>query len=154
MITASTRVFLGCIAGALSVLMFHQPLLEVLFWLGLTPQAAFRLAVVPPFHAPMVVSITFWGAVYGSVFGWLSPRLPRSILIKPLLASLFAMVMSWFIVRPLAGYPVASNWQLAPLVRSAAADLMWGFGITLILPLLQPRGLSGLRHPWKRHLAT
>ena len=69
----STRVFLGCVAGALSVLMFHQTTLQMFFWLGWAPQAAFRIAQVPPFNAPLVASITFWGAVYGGLFGCALP---------------------------------------------------------------------------------
>src|SRR5258708_2137738 len=77
-----TRIFLGCIAGAIAVLVFHQTTLQLFFWFGLAPQAAFRVAVVPPFNAPMVVSSAFWGAVYGGLFGWLVPRLPRLIVAK------------------------------------------------------------------------
>jgi hypothetical protein len=152
---APKRIFLGCIAGAISVLVFHQTTLQVFFWCGFTAQAAFRVAVVPPFNAPMVVSITFWGAVYGGVFGLLTPRLPRPTLVKALVAGLFALLMSWFVVRPLAGNPVAFGWQIAPMLRSCAACLMWGIGITLVLPMLMPRGLTGARRAWNRHhLAT
>jgi len=154
MFPASKSVFLGCIAGAISVLVFHQTTLQLFFWLGLAPQAAFRVAVVPPFNAPMVVSITFWGAVYGGIFGLLTPRLPAPALVKALLVGLFAMLMGWFVVRPLAGHPVAFNWQAGPMLRSAAACFMWGIGVTLILPLLHPRGLHNPRRAWdRRHLA-
>ena len=150
-----TRIFLGCIAGAIAVLVFHQTTLQLFFWCGLAPQAAFRVAVVPPFNAPMVVSITFWGAVYGGLFGWLVTRFPRPILVKAVLAGLFAMLMSWFVVRPLAGHPVAFGWQIAPMLRSGAACVMWGLGVTLILPLLLPRELNRARPAWDRHhLAT
>ena len=148
MTRSSTRIFLGGIAGAISVLVFHQTVLQLFFWCGLAPQAAFRVAVVPPFNAPMVVSITFWGAVYGGVFGWLAPRLPQPILAKAFLAGLFALLLSWFVVRPLAGNPVAFGWQIAPMLRSSAACFMWGVGITLVLPLLLPRGLTGARRTW------
>jgi ABC-type uncharacterized transport system permease subunit len=155
MYPASKPVFLGCIAGAISVLVFHQTTLQLCFWFGLAQQAAFRVAVVAPFNAPMVVSITFCGAVYGGVFGVVAPRLPRFLPIKALLAGIFAMLMSWFVVRPLAGHPVAFGWQAASMLRSAAACLMWGIGVTLILPLLHPRGLNGRRPAWDRqHLAT
>jgi hypothetical protein len=41
------------------------------------------------------------------------------------------------------------------MLRSAAACFMWGIGITLILPLLYPRGMSGRRPRWNHHhLAT
>jgi hypothetical protein len=154
MFPASKSVFLGCIAGAISVLVFHQTTLQLFFWLGLAPQAAFRVAVVPPFNAPMVVSVTFWGAVYGGIFGLLAPRLPAPVLIKALLAGLFAMLMGWFVVRPLAGLPVAFSWQAGAMLRSAAACFMWGIGVTLILPLLHPRGLHTPRRAWyRRHLA-
>jgi hypothetical protein len=146
-----TRIFLGCIAGAIAVLVFHQTTLQLLFWCGLAPQAAFRVAVVQPFNAPMVVSITFWGAVYGGLFAWLTARFPRSVPVKAILAGLFAMLMSWFVVRPLAGHPVAFGWEIVPMLRSAAACFMWGLGVTLILPLLLPRELNRARHAWNRH---
>jgi hypothetical protein len=64
-------------------------------------------------------------------------------------------LMSWFVVRPLAGHPIAFGWLVAPMLRSAAACLMWGIGIVLILPLLLPRELSGTRRGLnRRHLAT
>jgi hypothetical protein len=149
------RIFLGCIAGAISVLVFHQTTLQLFFWFGLTSQAAFRVANVPPFNAPMVVSITFWGAVYGGLFGLVAARLPRPVILKALLAGLFALLMGWFVVRPLAGHPVAFGWQPAPMLRSAAASLMWGIGITLIFPLLHPRGLHGANLSLeRRRLAT
>jgi len=151
----SKPIFLGCVAGAISVLVFHQTTLQLLFWLGMAPQAAFRVGVVAPFNAPMVLSVTFWGAVYGAVFGVLAPRLQAPILVKGLIAGLFAMLMSWFVIRPLAGHPVALGWQTAAMLRSAIACFMWGIGITLILPLLHPRGLMGARRAWdRRHLAT
>lgn len=150
-----TRIFLGCIAGAIAVLMFHQTTLQALFWCGLAPHAAFRIAVVPPFNAPLVASITFWGAVYGGLFGWAVPFLPRPVLLRALVAGLFAVLMGWFVIRPLAGHPVAFGWRIAPMLRSAAACGMWGLGVTLILPLLRPRGLSRGRQAWDRHhLAT
>jgi hypothetical protein len=150
-----TRIFLGCIAGAISVLVFHQTTLQLFFWCGLAPQAAFRVAVVPPFNAPLVASTTFWGAVYGGLFAWAEPILPRLVPLKALAAGVFAVLAGWFVIRPLAGHHVAFDWHIAPMLRSAAAGLMWGLGVTLILPMLLPRGLNRGRQTWdRRHLAT
>ncbi len=152
----STRIFLGCVAGALAMLMFHQTTLEILFWCGFSPQSAFRVANVPPFHVPMVVSITFWGAIYGGTFAWVATNLPRALLVRSLIAGVFAILMAWFVVRPLAGHPIAFGWEYGPMARSAAANLMWGFGTALMLPLLNPRDMVGRGRAWSNHhhLAT
>jgi hypothetical protein len=149
MITPSSRVFLGCIAGAIAALVFHQTTLQIFFWLGLAPQAAFRIAHVPPFHAPMVVSVTFWGALYGGLFGWVTPRLKGPLWLYGLVAGLCAMLLSWFVIRPLSGASVAFDWQQAAMLRSFAANEMWGLGVGLILPILLPRRLNG--SGWAQH---
>jgi hypothetical protein len=151
MISLPTRIFLGCVAGAIAVLMFHQTSLQVFFWLGLAPQAAFRIAQVPPFHAPMVASITFWGAVYGGLFGWVSPRLKGPLWVNGLAAGLCAMLLSWFVVRPLAGNPIAFGWQVPAMLQSFVACEMWGAGLGLILPILLPRRLCGDRSRLDQH---
>lgn len=155
MISTPTRVFLGCVAGALAMLMFHQTTLQLLFWAGIAPQAAFRFAHVAPFNVPMVVSLTFWGAIYGAVLGLGSPWLPRSFITRAITAGVFALLMAWFVVRPLAGYPVAFGWEAAAMLRSVGANLMWGLGFALIVPILNPRCLISRGRTWAdRHLAT
>jgi hypothetical protein len=144
-----SRVFLGCVAGAIAALVFHQTTLQVFYWLGLAPQAAFRVAHVPPFHAPMVVSVTFWGALYGGLFGWVTSRLKGPLWLYGLVAGLCALLLSWFVVRPLAGGSVAMGWNTPAMLRSFVAHEMWGLGISLILPILLPRRLKGSR--WAQH---
>ena len=139
MTTPSTRIFLGCVAGAVSVLLFHQTSLQILFWLGLAPQAAFRVAHVPPFNMPMVVSITFWGAVYGGIFAALTARLRKPLWWFGWPLGLCAMLMGWFVFLPLKGQPMAFGGQIGPMLRTFLAYSLWGVGVTLIMPLLQPR---------------
>src|SRR3954468_17574656 len=110
----SNRIFLGSVAGALSVLLFHQTSLQVLFWVGLAPQAAFRFAHVAPFNMPMVVSLTFWGAVYGGLFALLKCYLPGRIYWYGVPLGLFALLMSWFVFLPLKGLPMAFGGATAP----------------------------------------
>ena len=155
MTRASTRVFSGCVAGALSVLMFHQTTLQIFFWLGWAPQAAFRIAQVPPFNAPLVVSITFWGAVYGGVFGLLMPGLREHVWRRGIIAGLCAMMLGWFVFLPLMGHPIAFGWQSGPMLRSFIAYQAWGFGLSRLLVLLHPRRLNSRSKDWsQRHLAV
>jgi hypothetical protein len=153
--STSTRIFLGGVAGALAMLMFHQTTLQVFYWFGLAQQSAFRIAHVPPFNVPMVVSITFWGAIYGGVFGCAAPRLPGPLAVRGLIAGVFATLMVWFVVRPIAGHAIAFGWELPAMLRSAAANLMWGFGVALLLPALSPRCFISRSRAWaqQHHLA-
>jgi hypothetical protein len=143
----SNRAFLGCVAGAISILLFQQTSLQILYWVGLAPQAAFRLAHVPPFGMPMVVSLAFWGAVYGGVFGLLSSHLPGRIFWYGLPLGAFAMLMSWFVFLPLKGMPIAFAAATAPMIRSAMSYLLWGMGVTVLLPLLRPRRTGSPHRP-------
>jgi hypothetical protein len=151
MIRPSSLVFLGGVAGALSVLMFHQTTLQVFFWCGWAPQAAFRIAQVPPFNAPLVVSITFWGAIYGALFGLSLPFVKAPLWLKGAVAGLCAMVLAWFVFLPLMGHPMAFGWQPWPMLRSFIAYQMWGIGLRLLLPCLLPRRFGGSRGTWAGH---
>jgi ABC-type uncharacterized transport system permease subunit len=148
---SSTRVFLGCVAGALAVLMFHQTTLQIFFWLGWAPMAAFRTAQVPPFNAPMVASITFWGAVYGGVFALMVPSVRGPLWLKGMIAALCAMTVSWFVFLPLMGQSAAFGWHPWPMLRSLVAYQMWGLGLRLLLPLLTPRHWGGSSGRWGGH---
>jgi hypothetical protein len=147
---APTRLFLGCVAGAVSVLMFHQTTLQIFFWLGLAPQAAFRIGHGPPFNMPMVLSITFWGAVYGGLFGLLMPRMRGPIWLNGLLLGCCAMLVAWFVFLPLKGQPIAFDWRLWPMLRSATAYASWGFGVGICLPVMHPRPIGASRPSWMR----
>jgi hypothetical protein len=151
MFPVTTRIFLGCVAGALSVLVFHQTTLQIFFWLGLAPHAAFRVAQVPPFNAPLVVSITFWGAFYGGIFGALLPWMKGPLWLNGMIAGLCAMALAWFVFLPLMGQSAAFGWQTWSMLRSLVAYELWGVGLSLVLPLLHPRRLDGRRHRgWSR----
>jgi hypothetical protein len=154
MMRPSTNIFLGCVAGAIAVLVFHQTTLQFFFWLGLAPHPAFRVAHVPPFNAPMVASMTFWGAVYGGVFGALVPWIRGPLWLKGAAAGLCAMAIAWFVFLPLMGQPAAFGWQPSPMLRSVAAYQMWGLGLSLLLPVLHPRRVDGSRPGWSGELVA
>src|ERR1700678_1029315 len=72
--TAPMRVFLGFVAGAISVLTFHQGLWALFYASGAMPMPPFPTRPMPPFSVPLIVSLCFWGGLYGAVFGLLRPR--------------------------------------------------------------------------------
>lgn len=152
MTTAPTRMFLAAAAGALSMLLFHQTTLQVFYWLGLAPTAAFRLAIVPPFGVPQVVSGCFWAAlIAGFGYGTLAPRGGPLAWIRGLPLGLLGMLLVWFVVLPLKGQPAAFGWQTQAITRTATASLMWGLGVGVLYRMLLPRRLLRRGKHWRGH---
>ena len=69
---------LAFIAGALAVLVFHQSALGLLHLVGLTSRTPFVLGSVPPLGVPQLLSLMFWGGVWGLALLPLAPGLCSS----------------------------------------------------------------------------
>ena len=75
-------IIVGFVAGALSVLVFHQGAAALLHALDLTPRAPYSLQPTRPLGVPQLTSIAFWGGLWGillaaTVFGAIVPRWSR-----------------------------------------------------------------------------
>jgi hypothetical protein len=140
------RGFLGFIAGAIAVLIFHQGMVELLHTLGAVRLAPYRTTPVPPFGIPVIVSNCFWGGLWGVLFGLLLPRFTWPTWLCGLLLGLVAAMAGWFVVAPLKGLPIASGWVPANMLNSVLISGFWGLGVGIILPLLMPRSLAVRAH--------
>ena len=139
-IAAPTRALLGFVAAVLSVLTFHQGMWALLHAAGIMPLAPYPTSPVPPFGAPLIASLCFWGGLYGLGFGLVLPRLPRAP--KWLLGlglGLLAAIVGWFVVAPVKGQPLAGGFVPLRMLISVLINGMWGIGVGLILPLLMRR---------------
>lgn len=144
--SASTRAFLGFIAAAISVLTFHQGMVEALHSLGVSPYTAYSASPVPPFGVPLIADLCFWGGLYGVVFGLLLPRFKWPVWGCGVILGIVAALVGMFVVAPIKGGAVANGWHVWPIARSLLINGFWGLGVGLILPLLMPRGLRRTRH--------
>jgi len=61
-------------AGALAVPVFHEGLLLLFYMCRMVPSAPFSFAPTRPFGVPELISISFWGGVWGVIFGLTLPR--------------------------------------------------------------------------------
>ena len=131
------RIVLGFLAAVISVLTFHAAAWQVFHLFGLIP-APYPLRPVPPFGVPQIVSLCFWGGVWGALFGLLLPSLPGSVplWLKGIGLGIAAALVGLFIVIPLKGGPVAAGWQPRAFLLSFGINGSWGLGVGLILPLL------------------
>ena len=142
-LTASTsrvRMLLGFVAAFFAVLIFHQIGVELCHLIGLTPNTPYNLSPVPPFGVPAVISLAFWGGVWGIVF--VSVR--RSFARSPggywigaiLFGAVVPTVFSWLVVAPLKGFPLGYGFSFPGLLVGPIVNGMWGLGTGLFFHLL------------------
>ena len=61
--TSATRLLWGFVAGFLATLVFHQIGLLLCHAVDLTPGMPWNMTPVPPFGAPRLIQLAFWGGV-------------------------------------------------------------------------------------------
>jgi hypothetical protein len=130
----------GFLAGSLATLIFHQLTLAVLWGAELAPLGPFSMAATRPFGVPAVLSLAFWGGVWGVLFASVDGRFPRgggywaaALLFGAVLPSLVALL----VVPPLKGQPVAGGWHVPLLATAFLVNGVWGIGTGLILRTLR-----------------
>jgi hypothetical protein len=132
------RAALGFLAAASAVLVFHQGMWIILYVAGLMPAPPFPVQGVPPFGVPRIISLAFWGGLYGAAYGLALPALPQG---PPRWAlglglGLVATLASWFVVAPLQGQPMGFGFVPSRMLVGLLLNGAWGLGTALILHLL------------------
>jgi hypothetical protein len=129
----------GFLAGFLATLIFHQLTLAILWGARVAPHGPFSMAATRPFGVPAMLSLAFWGGVWGVVFAFVHGQFPRGVaywaaalLFGAVLPSLVAL----FVVLPLRGQPLAHAWPVPVLETAFLVNGAWGIGTGLILRTL------------------
>ena len=128
------RALLGFVAGFISTLVFHQIVLQLLHMGGIAPNAAWPMKPVPPFGVPAVISLAFWGGVWGAI---LIPiidhrRGSQYYVLAIILGAILPTLVAWFIVAPLKHQPMASGWNPKRMMIGPIVNAAWGFGTALL----------------------
>lgn len=136
------HLLLGFVAGFLATLIFHQLCLTVLWALGVAPFGPFPMAETWPLGVPKVLSLAFWGAVWGVAYALIHGRFPArggywvaAFLFGALLPSAVALL----VVVPLRGGPLGGGWHPPLLLTAFLVNGAWGVGTGLFLRLLARR---------------
>jgi hypothetical protein len=144
-----TRLLFGFIAGFLATLIFHQLTLAILWGIGLAPFKPFSMVATQPFGVPAVISLAFWGGIWGILFVLIEGRFPprgaywvMAFLFGALLPSLVALL----VVLPLKGRPIGGVWHPPLLLTAFLINGAWGIGTGLFLKALSGwfRGSRGI----------
>ena len=137
---ALRTVIVGFVAGALSVLVFHQ----LGFWLASkllgTTFTLYNMRPVPPWGVPTIVSLAFWGGLWGIAAAFLVPRLPgvlNGVLGWILFAFIIVTLVNWFVVLPIKGLPMGNGFRLPGVVVVPIVYGVWGFGMWVFAGLIR-----------------
>jgi hypothetical protein len=139
----------GFLAGAVSVLVFHQGALALMNALGLTERAPYAMQPTEPFGIAQLWSLALWGGVWGVLFAALMRHLDGAVLVLAslVLGAALPTLVAWFVVAPLKGQPMAANFVLTAMALGIIVNAAWGLGTGLGLALL------GRRRPVERRYA-
>jgi len=132
-----SNVLFGFIAGFLATLTFHQFGVAVLHAEHLTPFAPYAMNPVPPFGVPEVISLAFWGGVWGIALASVAPPAWRHgggyWLGAIVFGAILPTAVAWFVVMPLKGLPAAGGFHYPGLLVGPIVNALWGFGTALFL---------------------
>ncbi len=135
------RVLKSFLAGFLSTLVFHQGVLALLHASGLTSRKPWLMAPTPPFGVPSVVSLAFFGGLWG-VLLWeiLRKKRPAAQWVGAVvLGALLPTLVAFLVVFPLKGLPVAGGWKPDIVVGALLLNGAWGIGVVALMRVLGAR---------------
>jgi hypothetical protein len=143
----SAKILFGFVAGFFATLIFHQLTLAVLWGAGLAPFGPYSTAPTHPFGVPAVLSVAFWGGIWGIFFAWVEGRFPSTRvywILAFLFGAIFPSLVALLVVLPIKGRPMGGGWHLSLLVTALLVNGAWGVGTGIIL-----KGLLRWLSPWR-----
>jgi hypothetical protein len=126
------------LAGFLSTLVFHQGVLALLHGLRMTVRNPWVMTPTPPMGVPAVLSLAFWGGVWGIAL-WLMIRGAAGSkywLLAVVLGAILPTLVAFFVVFPMKGLPIGGGWKPDLIVGALLLNGAWGFGVALFLRFL------------------
>jgi hypothetical protein len=124
------RPLAAFVAGFLATLCFHQPALWLLYISGIASRGPYAMNAVPPLGVPSVISLSFWGGVWGIILVLALGRL-RSSFIPASIAfgAIFPTLVAKFLVSPLKHQPMTVTPKL--IATGLIVNAAWGLGTAL-----------------------
>jgi len=130
--------FKAFLAGFVSTLLFHQGTLAILHATGATPRAPFSMEPTAPLGIPAVLSLAFWGGLWGIVLWLVVARFEESALywvVAVVFGAIAPSLVALFVVLPLKGQPAAGGGKLALIVSALLLNGAWGLGVAVFMRL-------------------
>lgn len=132
------------IAGFVSTLTFHQGLLWLFIAAGVIPSGTpWNMSPVPPFDVPSVISLAFWGGLWGMLL-WLLIRraLAAGYYVgAAILGAIGPTLVYLFVVQWLKGQTMTEIFDGLSMARvgvGLALNGFWGLGVAVFMRLMHP----------------
>lgn len=126
--------FKAFLSGFLATLIFHQGLFAVFFYAGMVPHAPYNMAPVAPLGVPSVISLAFFGGLWGMVLWPVLARLGKAgfWLMAIVLGAVGPTAVAMLVVFPLKDIPVTSQTWMGGLILNG----FWGLGVAVFLVMM------------------
>jgi hypothetical protein len=126
------RALLSFLAGFLATLVFHQPVLWLLHRLHVTTAIPYVMTPVPPFGIPRVISLAFWGGVWGIVMIYAIARARGAAywLVAMVFGAVLPTLVAGLVIMPLRGQ-TPGRAGASMLMMGLAVNAAWGLGTAL-----------------------
>lgn len=127
-------------AGFLSTLVFHQGLFGLFYLAGVVPAAPFNLTPVPPLGVPAIVSLAFFGGLWGIVLWAIAGQLSgvKHWLLHALIGAIGPTVVAMLVVFPMKGLDVTAQTWIGGLILNG----VWGLGVAVFMIIMGARKAS------------
>ena len=128
------------IAGFLSTLIFHQGAFALFYYYGLSDSGPYDMTPVWPLAVPSVVSLAFWGGLWGIVIWGLIRNAEAAgyYVGAIILGAIGPTALSLFVIRPLEGLPFAADWNTQVIAGGLVLNGAWGLGVALLMRVMKP----------------
>ena len=125
------------IAGTLAVPLGHQIALWILNVTGVTDRAPFNMEPTQPFGIPSVISLSFWGGVWGVILGLILIRArgARFWWLALIVGAIAPTLVAVFVVVPLKG----GSPSAALFVGGLIVNAVWGGMTALFYRMMERR---------------
>lgn len=145
------KIVIGFLAGVLSVLIIHQPVLMLFKSIGWIAQftpyntapfagapAMIKTVFAPLGGFPIIANLMFWGGVWGALFALIYRMFPGPMIVKGVLFGLALVILSNWIVLPyLRGQPLFAGYDVMRLMVGGLLQMAFGAGIAIVYSLLR-----------------
>jgi hypothetical protein len=126
---------LAFLAGFVATLVFHQGALWLLHAAGMTPRGPFNMHHVPPFGVPSVISLAFWGGVWGVIMIAAIARAKMFYLVATIFGAILPTLVAAFVIAPLRHQPLPAGSPVKLLAVGLIVNGAWGLGTALLYRL-------------------